>query len=113
MTIKLKRAYEEPEKGDGFRVLVERLWPRGLRKEKAGIDLWMKEIAPTTELRKWYGHDIEKWPEFKKRYQKELKANKESVEELKARAKTTVTFIYAAKDEEHNSALVLKKFIEE
>lgn len=110
--IKLKRAYEKPDKGDGFRILVERLWPRGVTKEKADIDLWMKDIAPSAELRKWYSHDVEKWPEFKKRYQKELKGNDELVKELRERAKKTVTFVYAARDEEHNSAVVLKEFIE-
>jgi len=113
MFIKLKRAYEKPEKSDGYRILVERLWPRGLRKEKAGIDLWMKEIAPSTDLRKWYSHDIEKWPEFKKRYKQELNGNKELVAELKGIVREKdVTFIYAAHDEKHNSALVLKEFIE-
>ncbi|HTK37785.1 MAG TPA: DUF488 domain-containing protein [Pyrinomonadaceae bacterium] len=113
MSIKLKRAYEKPEKGDGFRILVERLWPRGVTKEKAEIDLWMKDIAPSSELRKWYGHDVEKWPEFKKRYKQELKDNKELVAELKSRVKKdNVTFVYAAKDEEHNSAVVLKDFVE-
>jgi uncharacterized protein YeaO (DUF488 family) len=112
MTIKLKRAYEEPEKSDGFRILVERLWPRGVTKEKAEIDLWLKDIAPSAELRKWYGHDVEKWPEFKNRYQKELKDNKRLVEELRTRAKKTITFVYAARDEEHNSAVVLKEYVE-
>jgi uncharacterized protein YeaO (DUF488 family) len=112
MSIKLKRAYEKPEKSDGSRILVERLWPRGVTKEEAEIDLWMKDIAPSAELRKWYSHDVEKWPEFQKRYRKELTANKELVNDLKTRAKKTVTFVYAAKDEEHNSAVVLKDFIE-
>lgn len=113
MEIKLKRAYEKPAKGDGFRILVERLWPRGVSKEDAQIDLWLKDIAPSAELRKWYGHDVEKWPEFKKRYRKELKDNKELIAELKNRVKKEeVTFVYAAKDEEHNSALVLKEYIE-
>jgi len=113
MSIKLKRAYDEPEKSDGFRILVERLWPRGVTKEKAGIDLWMKDIAPSTELRKWYSHDVEKWPEFKKRYRQELKDNKGVVAELKSIvSEKDVTFIYAAHDEEHNSAVVLKEYIE-
>jgi uncharacterized protein YeaO (DUF488 family) len=113
MSIKLKRAYEEPKKSDGFRILVERLWPRGVTKEKAEIDLWMKDIAPSAELRKWYSHDVEKWPEFKKRYKQELTGNKELVAELKSRVKKDdVTFVYAAKDKEHNSAVVLKDFLE-
>lgn len=113
MTIKLKRAYETPEKSDGFRILVERLWPRGVTKTNANIDLWMKEIAPSTELRKWYSHDVEKWPEFEKRYKQELKENRDLVAELKSIVREkNVTFIYAAHDEEHNSAVVLKEYIE-
>ena len=110
--IKLKRAYEPPAKIDGTRILVERLWPRGLTKEKAKIDMWLKDIAPSPELRKWYGHDTEKWAEFKKRYLKELKANKELLDKLKEQVKETATFVYAARDEKHNSALVLKDLLE-
>ncbi|MCF7982532.1 MAG: DUF488 domain-containing protein [Pseudomonadales bacterium] len=109
MTIKIKRAYEKPDKEDGIRILVDRLWPRGLTKEKANIDIWLKDIAPSTELRKWFGHDPKKWNEFKKRYQSELKEHEESVSILKAQLKKgTVTLVYAAKDEEHNEALYLK-----
>jgi uncharacterized protein YeaO (DUF488 family) len=111
--IKLKRAYEPPAKSDGQRILVERLWPRGITKEKAKIDLWMKEIAPSPELRKWYAHDIEKWAEFKERYLTELKQNKDQLLRLQELIKEPVTFIYAAKDEEHNSALVLKDLLED
>jgi uncharacterized protein YeaO (DUF488 family) len=111
--IKLKRAYEPPAKSDGQRILVERLWPRGITKEKAKIDLWMKEIAPSPELRKWYAHDIEKWAEFTERYLKELKQNKDQLLRLQELIKEPVTFIYAAKDEEHNSALVLKDLLED
>lgn len=108
MKIKIKRVYEHPEKDDGFRILVDRLWPRGLTKEKAKVDLWLKEIAPSTELRKWFGHDPEKWTEFKKRYLHELKENKEPVSVLKEQMqKSDVTLIYGAKDEVHNEALVL------
>lgn len=111
--IKLKRAYEKPAAGDGTRILVERLWPRGLTKEAAALDEWMKEISPSPELRKWYGHDPAKWPEFQKRYRKELKENEDAVERLKKIvAKGPVTFVYAAKDEERNSAAVLKTFLE-
>ena len=110
--IKLKRAYEPPAKIDGTRILVERLWPRGLTKEKAKIDMWLKDIAPSPELRKWYGHDTEKWAEFKKRYLKELKANKELLDKLKEQVKETTTFVCAARDEKHNSALVLKDLLE-
>jgi uncharacterized protein YeaO (DUF488 family) len=111
--ISLKRVYEKPSKSDGFRILVERLWPRGLSKEKASVDLWLKEVAPSAELRKWYSHDVEKWKEFKKRYTKELKNKKDLLDEIKKRAKKgKVTFVYAAHDEEHNSALVLKEYLE-
>ena len=113
MVIKLKRAYEGPEKTDGARLLVERLWPRGLTKEKAAIDEWFKEVAPTPELRKWYSHDPAKWPEFRRRYVAELKANRGEVEKLRARVmKGPVTFVFAAKDEERNSAAVLKAYLE-
>src|SRR5215468_3512542 len=111
--IKLKRAYDPPSKNDGQRVLVERLWPRGVSKEKAKIQAWLKELAPSAELRKWYQHDVSKWEEFQKRYEKELGAKEEMIEELeKIAAKSVVTFVYAARDEEHNSAVVLKKYIE-
>ena len=111
MNIKIKRVYEKPEKGDGFRVLVDRLWPRGLTKEKAALDLWLKEIAPSTELRKWFGHDPEKWNDFQKKYRKELKENKEAVSTLKEHLKDSVSLLYGAKDEEHNEALVLKNYL--
>jgi len=110
--IKLKRIYEAPSEDDGIRILVERLWPRGISKEKAQVDEWLKEIAPSPELRKWFQHDPAKWPEFQKRYRKELDQNKERVKELKRRARgKTVTFVYAARDEEHNSAVLLKEYI--
>ena len=112
MKVKIKRAYEKPQKEDGKRILVDRLWPRGLTKEKAKIDLWLKGIAPTTELRKWFGHDPGKWIEFKKRYRKELKNNKQQLSVLyEEMGKTAVTLIYSAKDEEHNEALVLKEWL--
>lgn len=111
MNIKIKRVYEKPEKEDGFRILVDRLWPRGLTKEKADLDLWLKEIAPSTELRKWFGHEPEKWKEFKKKYRKELKENKEAVSILKEHLKGPLSLLYAAKDEEHNEALVLKNYL--
>lgn len=106
----IKRVYEEPEKSDGYRILVDRMWPRGLTKEKAAVDLWLKDIAPSTELRKWFGHDPAKWQEFRKRYKQELKENKESVSDLeKALGKGKVTLVYGAKDKEHNQALVIKE----
>jgi len=112
MSIKIKRVYEKPEKTDGFRVLVDRLWPRGLTKEKAAADLWLKEIAPSTELRKWFSHDPDKWPEFEKKYLGELKENKESVSILKDHVKKgDLTLLYGARDQVHNEALVIKDFI--
>ena len=111
--IRLKRVYEEAARNDGYRVLVERLWPRGVSKEKANIRLWAKEIAPSAELRKWYGHNLARWQEFKKRYWRELKGKEESLEEIRSRARErTVTFVYAARDEVHNSAMALKDYLE-
>ena len=108
----IKRVYEIPDEKDGKRILVDRLWPRGLTKDKAKIDLWLKDIAPSTALRKWYGHDPEKWEEFKRRYFDELKDNKEQVSLLKNEMKNgTVTLIYGAKDETHNEAVVLKDLL--
>src|SRR5690349_6739612 len=105
--IKLKRIYEASTADDGVRILVERLWPRGISKEKAKIEDWLKELAPSPELRKWFNHDPAKWQEFQKRYRKELDENKEMVKDLKRRARgKTVTFVYAARDEEHNSAVL-------
>jgi uncharacterized protein YeaO (DUF488 family) len=110
--MKIKRVYEEPSRDDGMRILVDRLWPRGLTKEKASIDLWLKEVAPSTELRKWFGHDPDKWKEFQKRYRQELRDNKELVSLLKEKIKKgTVTLVYGAKDEKHNEALVLKEWL--
>ena len=111
MKIQIKRVYEKPDAKDGFRILVDRLWPRGLTKEKAALDLWLKDIAPSTDLRKWFNHDPEKWKEFQKRYRKELKENKEAVDTLKEHLKKgTVTLLYAARDEAHNEAEVLKDY---
>lgn len=111
--IKLKRAYEKPAKDDGERILVERLWPRGLAKEQAKLDLWLKDVAPSMELRKWFGHDPDKWIEFRERYRKELKLKPDLIKPLRRKAKEgTITLIYAARDEEHNSALVLKQFLQ-
>jgi uncharacterized protein YeaO (DUF488 family) len=108
MTIKLKRVYEDPSKEDGTRILVDRLWPRGLTKEKAHVDLWLKEIAPSNELRKWFAHDPAKWPEFKARYKAELKHNAAQLALLKqAVTRGPATLLYAARDTEHNEAVVL------
>jgi uncharacterized protein YeaO (DUF488 family) len=113
--IKLKRVYEDWEKDDGYRVLVDRLWPRGVSKEKAHLDLWLKEIAPSTELRKWFGHDAQKWGEFEKKYKKELGANQELVDQLKQLEEehAVVTLLYGARDTEHNEAVVLLDLLEE
>jgi uncharacterized protein YeaO (DUF488 family) len=112
-TIKLKRAYEKPLETDGTRILVDRLWPRGLTKRKARIDLWLKEIAPSTELRKWFGHDPAKWRSFRGRYGTELKHHPEQLKLIRSKAKEgTVTLIYGARDQEHNEAVVLKQFLE-
>ena len=111
--IKLKRAYEAASKGDGLRVLVERLWPRGVSKRKAKIDLWLKDLAPSTELRKWYGHDPARWPQFRKRYRAELKGRGDLLALLRyVTQERTVTFVYAASDEERNSAMALKEVLE-
>jgi uncharacterized protein YeaO (DUF488 family) len=112
MKVRIKRVYEKPEKGDGKRILVDRLWPRGLTKEKAAIDLWLKQIAPSTALRKWFGHDPGKWKEFEQRYHQELMNNEEQIKLLKEQAKKgIVTLVYGAKDQEHNEALVLKELL--
>jgi uncharacterized protein YeaO (DUF488 family) len=111
--IRLKRAYDEAAKDDGLRILVERLWPRGLTKERAAIDLWMKEVAPSPELRKWFNHDFAKWNEFKKRYLAELAENNAELDELRKKCQAeSVTFVYAARDEHHNSALLLRDHLE-
>jgi len=111
--ILLKRAYEKPESEDGKRILVERLWPRGLRKDAAKIDLWLKDVAPSPELRKWYSHDSSKWAEFKKRYLSELENKKELVQMLCVESKKgKVTFVFGSKEEKLNSAAVLKQYIE-
>lgn len=113
MNITIKRVYEKPSKEDGERILIDRLWPRGLTKEKAKIDLWLKDIAPSTELRKWFGHDPAKWGEFKKRYVAEIKKNAIVVSQLEEQLKKgKVSLVYAAKDEEHNDAVVLREYFE-
>lgn len=112
MSIKIKRVYERPSKEDGMRILVDRLWPRGLTKEKASVDLWLKNIAPSTELRKWFGHDPKKWTVFKTRYRTELKKNADQVTLLRNEMKDkVVTLLYGAKDQEHNEAVVLQKLL--
>jgi uncharacterized protein YeaO (DUF488 family) len=113
VVIKLKRAYESPESDDGLRVLVDRLWPRGVSKSSARIDLWLKEIAPSAALRKWFGHDPAKWNKFRVRYFQELQKKRETVEQLVEHVRHgTVTLVYGAKDQEHNDAVALKEFLE-
>ena len=107
---RIKRVYELPDKHDGRRTLVDRLWPRGLTKEKASIDLWLKDIAPSTELRKWFGHNPDRWEEFKERYLAELKGNSGQIQLLKQELDTgIVTLVYGAKDEKHNQAVVIQE----
>ncbi|HYA11902.1 MAG TPA: DUF488 domain-containing protein [Thermodesulfovibrionales bacterium] len=111
--IKVKRIYDPVSPDDGKRILVDRLWPRGIKKDKAKIDEWLKDIAPSNGLRKWFSHDPDKWKEFKNRYIKELKDNSELIERLRAvTKKEKVTLLFSAKDVEHNNAVVLKEVIE-
>ena len=109
MAIRLKRVYEPFDDQDGYRVLVDELWPRGLSKESARVDLWLQRIAPTTELRKWYGHDVAKWPEFQARYRDELSEHTELLDLIRdiEHHRKTVTLLFGAKDEAHNEANVL------
>jgi uncharacterized protein YeaO (DUF488 family) len=112
--IRIARVYEPPGKRDGWRVLVDRLWPRGLRKDAARVDEWMKEIAPSNALRKWFGHKPERWFEFQKRYRAELSAKKTAIESLHSweQEHRTVTLLFGAKDEEHNQAVVLRDVLQ-
>lgn len=112
-SVNIKRIYAPRSKEDGFRILVDRLWPRGVKKETAGVDLWLKEVAPTTTLRTWFGHDPDKWASFSRKYLDELKAEKAAVENLLEciKANKVVTLLYGAKDEEHNQAIVLQRFV--
>jgi uncharacterized protein YeaO (DUF488 family) len=107
--VRLKRAYEHPAAADGKRILVDRLWPRGVKKENAALDQWAKDLAPSTELRKWFGHDPARWPEFRRRYIAELRQHSQQISELRDLARRdTITLIYAARDELHNEAIVLR-----
>tara|TARA_R110002049_G_scaffold306252_1_gene504382 strand:- start:4408 stop:4767 length:360 start_codon:yes stop_codon:yes gene_type:complete len=111
--IKLKRAYDAPTRSDGKRILVDRLWPRGLRKEDANLHSWVKDIAPSNELRKWFGHDPDRWHTFQERYKTELAENGDEIRELRALANSgTITLVYGARDEEHNNAVVLRQVLE-
>ncbi len=110
--IKLKRAYEPPAADDGTRILVDRLWPRGVSKEHAALDQWMKDISPSTELRKWFGHDPARWEEFRRRYAEELHQNVELLSQMRALARQgPVTLVYSAHDEVHNDAIVLRDLL--
>ncbi len=112
--IRIKRIYEEASGDDGLRVLVDRLWPRGISKEEANLDRWEKDLAPTNELRKWFGHDPERWEEFLRRYRVEVEGKEDLLAQLRKEATAgTVTLLYAAKDEAHNNAVALKRYIEE
>lgn len=112
-TIQIKRVYDAPSKSDGYRVLVDRIWPRGISKEEANLDEWNKDLAPSTELRKWFDHDPEKFDDFSNKYKKELKDRADVLKQLFQRARDQkVTLLYGAKDTEHNQAVVLKKVLE-
>jgi uncharacterized protein YeaO (DUF488 family) len=112
--IKIKRVYDQVSEEDGFRLLVDRLWPRGVSKDKAKVDLWLKEVAPSDALRKWFSHDPKKWQEFRNRYETELKQKNETLHKIKQAEKErgTVTLLYSAKDEEHNQAVALAAFLQ-
>ena len=112
MNIRIKRVYEAPSSEDGTRILVDRLWPRGLSKDKANIDTWMKDIAPSNELRQWFNHDLAKWSAFEQRYRHELANNQQAVDELRSLLRSgTVTLVYGAKDEQHNNAVALQAYL--
>lgn len=111
MSVTIKRVYETPMSTDGKRVLIDRLWPRGMTKEKAKVDLWLKDVAPSHELRQWYGHDPDRWPEFQRRYRSELKGSPALAELRKLARNENVTLLYAAKDESRNHAVVLRSIL--
>jgi len=114
MNLRIKRVYAEPDREDGRRILVDRLWPRGLTKERAKVDLWLKDIAPSNELRKWFGHDPKRWMEFRRRYKEELKALGAPFAALRQETRQkNVTLLYGAKDEEHNEAAVLLELLQQ
>ncbi|GAA3746879.1 DUF488 domain-containing protein [Leifsonia bigeumensis] len=112
MTVRIKRIYEDPDNSDGYRILVDRIWPRGVSKERAKLDVWLKEIAPTTELRQWFHHEDPKWGEFQRRYRAELDGNP-AVEELRTlmAGHDVVTLLYSAHDESENQAVVLRDYV--
>ncbi len=113
MAVQVKRAYEKPAKSDGFRVLIDRLWPRGVRKEDLKLDQWLKELGPSTELRKWFGHDPEKWEEFRKRYFRELDSHPEEIRQLRAKMRQgPLTLVFGSKEQRFNDATALKEYLE-
>jgi len=112
MEVRLKRAYEQPARSDGYRVLIDRLWPRGVSKHEAQLDEWARELAPSSELRRWFGHDPAKFDEFRRRYREELAGQEEKLRELRRRARAgTLTLVYGARDSEHNDAVVLAELL--
>ncbi len=110
--IQVKRIYDPPSPADGRRILVERLWPRGMKKEAAHLDDWMRDVAPSGELRKWFGHDPARWGQFKQRYFRDLERRRDAVDRLRAEARGRTTFLFAARDTEHNNAVALKEYLE-
>lgn len=111
--IRIKRAYEPAEPSDGRRFLVERLWPRGMKKEALELEAWLKDVAPSTALRRWYGHEVERWPEFRRRYRRELDAHRPAWQPLlEASERGTVTLLFSARDVKHNSAVVLRDYLD-
>jgi uncharacterized protein YeaO (DUF488 family) len=112
MAVRLKRAYEPPARADGYRILIDRLWPRGVSKQEAQLDEWARELAPSSELRRWFGHDPAKFDEFRRRYREELAVQDEKLRELRRRARAgTLTLVYGARDSEHNDAVVLAELL--
>jgi uncharacterized protein YeaO (DUF488 family) len=112
MAVRIKRAYELPERADGYRVLIDRLWPRGVSKQEARLDEWARELAPSSELRRWFGHEPAKFDEFRRRYRAELSGHEEKLRELRRRGRGgTVTLVYSARDTEHNDAVVLAELL--
>jgi uncharacterized protein YeaO (DUF488 family) len=110
--VRLKRAYEKAAPGDGPRILIDRLWPRGLKKVDAAVDRWLKELAPSTELRKWFGHEPARWDEFRRRYAKEVRLHPDGLRQLRALARSRpITLLYSARDEEHNDAVALRALL--
>lgn len=111
--IRVKRVYDAPDNGDGVRILVDRIWPRGLSKQRAGVDRWLQDLAPSHELRKWFGHDPERWAGFKKQYHRELREHTKALEEIRAQAREgVVTLLFAARDVEHNNAAALREYLD-